>query len=183
MSMAATTHLLTVEEFMQLPDDSRGWRQELYHGEPITLPPPKLKHGLIRRNLVKLLEPWAEKGGLVDKEVGYRPVPQYQFWTADVAYLAAERFRQADPEDNVMGAPELVIEVLSPSNTAAEIYDKEQTCLANGSKEFWVVDPKRRTLRVTTQDGHTRTYVSGQAVPLGVLGSDATLRVDDVLAY
>jgi Uma2 family endonuclease len=181
--MAATTHLLTVEEFLQLPDDSRGWRQELYHGEPITVSPPKLNHSLIQRNLVKLIEPWAERGSLVHTEVGYLPLPEHEFWTADVAYLSAERFRRADPEDNIRGAPELVVEVLSPSNTAAEIYDKEQTCLANGSKEFWVADPKRRTLRVTTEDGRTKTYSAGQEVSLGVLGSDATIRVDDVFAY
>jgi Uma2 family endonuclease len=52
-------------------------------------------------------------------------------------------FRKPDREDNFRGASEKFIEVLLPSNTAAEIYDKEQICLANGAQEFWVADSDR----------------------------------------
>ena len=72
----------------------------------------------------------------------FAPLPEYELRVADVAYLSPERFAQADPEDYIRGAPDLVIEVLSPSNTAAEIYEKEKLCLENGSREFWVVDPE-----------------------------------------
>jgi Uma2 family endonuclease len=82
-----------------------------------------------------------------------------------------ERFRQADPEDNIRGAPELVIEVLSPSNTAAEILDKEQLCLANGTLEFWVVDPDRRHVRVSTSRGSARVYRPGDDIPLALFGN------------
>jgi len=68
------------------------------------------------------------------------------------------RFQQADPEDNIRGAPDLVIEVLSPSNTAVEIFEKERIGLSNGAQEFWVVDPDRRQVKVPTTDGRTVTY-------------------------
>lgn len=42
-----------------------------------------------------------------------------------------------DPDDYLRGAPDLIIEVLSPSNTATEICDKEKLCLENGAREFW----------------------------------------------
>ena len=58
-------------------------------------------------------------------------------------------------EDYLFGAPELVIEVLSPSNTASEMRDKRKLCLANGSVEFWVVDPEQREVEVSTPDGHS----------------------------
>ena len=66
---------------------------------------PKLKHFLIRRNLRELLTPLAESGSYVDTKVAYRPLPEHELWVADVAYVSAERFRQADPEDNIRGAP------------------------------------------------------------------------------
>jgi hypothetical protein len=64
-------------------------------------------------------------------------------------------------------------------NTAAEILDKEQLCLANGSCEFWVVDPVRRFIRVTAQGRH-QTYGSGDKIPLPLFGN-ATLTVDEIL--
>ena len=166
---------------MGLPEDP-GVRQELYHGELITMPPAKWKHFSIQRRLRMLLEPLAEAGSVVDKEMGYRPLPEHEVWIADVAYLCASRTLEVDPNGNVQGAPELVIEVLSPSNRAAEMYDKEQICLANGAKEFWVVDPKRRNVRVAVQDGRTATYLIGDRIPLSVLGSEALLSVEAVFS-
>ena len=84
-------------------------------------------------------------------------------------------------EGDLAGAPDLVIEVLSPSNTVTEIYDKEKLCLENGAQEFWVVDPDRRQVKISTPDGRTVTYPSGQAIPLPLFG-DATLQVNDIFA-
>lgn len=179
--MAATTHLMTVEEFRKLPEDSGPVYHELRHGEVVPVTRPKLKHSLVQRKLRRLLEPLAESGSYVDVEVAFRPLPEHELWAADVAYIPRERFQQADPEDNFHGAPEIVIEVLSPSNTAAEIYDKEQLCLQNGAREFWVVDPDRRQVKVSTPNGHTITYQSGQQIPLPLLGG-AKLTVDDIFA-
>jgi Uma2 family endonuclease len=177
--MAATTRLMTVEEFRALPEDRGPVYHELRHGELVTVTRPKLKHSLIQRSLREVLQPFAEPGSYVDTEVAFRPLPEHELWVADVAYLSAERFREVDPEDNIRGAPELVIEVLSPSNTAAEIYDKEQICLANGALEFWVVDAQRRQVKVSTPDGRTVTWQSGQEIPLP-FGRHAQVAVDDI---
>jgi Uma2 family endonuclease len=174
-------HLMTVAEFRKLPEDSGPVYHELRHGEIVTVTRPKLKHSLIQRNLRRLFEAVAEPGSYVDVEVAFRPLPEYELWVADVAYLCRDRFQQADPDDNVRGAPEIVVEVLSPSNSAAEIYDKEKLCLGNGAREFWVVDPDRRQVKVSTPDGHTITYQSGQQVPLPLFGG-AQVAVDDIFA-
>jgi Uma2 family endonuclease len=122
---AATTHLLTVEEFRKLPEDTGAVYHELRHGEVVAVTRPKLKHVLIQSRLRDLLQQFAPTDSLVESTMAFRPLPEHELWVADVAYLSAERFRQADPEDNIRGAPELVIEVLSPSNTASEILDKK----------------------------------------------------------
>ncbi len=79
-----------------------------------------------------------------------------------------------------MGAPELVVEVLSPSNSASEIFEKEELCLENGCQEFWVVDPKRHVVKVSTPDGASKTYQTGQKIPLMFGGA---LEVDAIFAY
>ena len=178
--MSATpTRLITVEEFRQLPEDKGPVYHELHHGEIVTIVRPKLKHSLIQGNLRDLLRKVAEPGSYVEIEMAFRPLPEYELWGADVAYLSAERFRTADPEDNIGGVPELVIEVLSPSNTAAEIAEKEQVCLANGAREFWVVDPKRRHVKVSSSEGSRHVYRSGQEIPLSLFGN-AVLAVDAI---
>ena len=77
------------------------------------------------------------------------------------------------------GAPELVIELLSPSNIPAEMLEKEQVCLATGAREFWVVDMDRRQVKFSTPDGNTVTYKSAQSIPL-LFAEGASLNVDQI---
>jgi Uma2 family endonuclease len=178
---ATTTHLVTVDEFLQLPEEDVAFYYELHHGEVVQLPRPKLKHYVIQGRLRDLLRAAAPPGGLLDIEMAFRALPEYEFRIADVAWVSRERWEQADLNDHIRGAPDLVIEVLSPSNTAAQIYDKEKLCLENGAKEFWVIDPDRRQVKISTPDGHTKTWRSGQEIPLPLFG-DARLAVDSIFA-
>lgn len=178
---ATTSQLMTVEEFRKLPEDNGPVYHELRHGEVSAVTRPKLRHALMQRSLRRLIEALAEPGSLVDTEVAYRALPEYELRAADVACVSAERFAVADQDDNIQGAPDLVIEVLSPSNTAAEIYDKEKLCLKNGAKEFWVVDPDRVQVKVSTPDGRTMTWHSGQEIPLPLF-QGARIAVNDIFA-
>jgi Uma2 family endonuclease len=178
--MAATpTRLMTVEEFRNLPEDSGPVYHELRHGELVTVTRPKLKHHLIQDHLVELLKPAAKAAGHVSMEFAFRAVPEYELRVADVAFVRWERLNATAPNDNLHGSPDLVIEILSPSNTVAEIYDKEKLCLENGAQEFWVVDPDRRQVKVSTPDGRTLTYQSGQEIPLPLLAG-AKLAVESI---
>jgi Uma2 family endonuclease len=180
LCMAATPiRLMTVEEFQKLPEDSGPFYHELRHGELVSVTRPKLKHTHIQKRPERLLEAAAGEAGTVVMEMSFRPLPEYELRVADVAYVSRHRWEQSDPEDNLAGAPELVIEVLSPSNTAAEIYDKEKLCVENGAQEFWVVDPDRCQVKVSTPDGRTTTYVSGEEIPLLLFGG-AKLAIDAI---
>src|SRR4051794_31288499 len=179
--MAVSTHLLTVAEFRQLPEDGGPVYHELRHGEVVPVTRPKFKHHLIQSRLRDRLKALAPQGAFVEYEVAFRALPEHELRVADVAFIAAERVAGIDPDDNLHGAPDLVIEVLSPSNTAAEIYDKEKLCLENGAREFWVVDPDRRQVKVSTADGHTITYPSGQQIPVPLFGT-AHVAVNDIFA-
>lgn len=168
---------MTVEEFRKLPEDSGPVYHELRHGELVAVSRPKLKHCRIQSRVVDFLKPAARPLGDVFAEFAFRGLPEYELRVADVAFVAKERLDAADPDDNLHGAPDLVIEILSPSNTIAEIYDKEKLCLENGAKEFWVVDADRRQVKISTPDGHTITWHSGQEIPVRLFGG-ARLPVD-----
>ncbi|HEY1337770.1 MAG TPA: Uma2 family endonuclease [Bryobacteraceae bacterium] len=179
--MAATiTRQMTVEEFRSLPETGPFY-YELRNGELVKVTRPKMKHQRLQRKLRILLEAAAGQMGVVECEVAFRALADFDLRVADVAYVNRERWESVDDEDNLHGAPDLVVEILSPSNTVSEILDKEKLCLENGCSEFWLVDGDRRQIKVSTPDGITTTYRSGQEIPLRVFGG-GSLKVDAVFA-
>jgi len=128
---------------------------------------------------MKLLDRAAGETGEVGIEMGYRPVPDHEYWYPDVAFLSRERWDAVPDKGNIQGPPELVVEVLSPSNTVAEISYKKELCLENGAREFWQVNIERKRIEVSTADGHSVTYKSGQQVPL-FFAPGKTLAIDEV---
>jgi Uma2 family endonuclease len=169
---------MTFAEFERLPE-AQNARYELHHGELVQVPPAKWKHFVIQERMRLLIADAAGAAGHVVTQIAFKPLPDHEYWIADVAFVSKERWEQTDPDGYFQGAPDLVIEIVSPSNTAAEMLDKETTCLENGARQFWVVDEDRRQVKVSTPDGHTVTYKSGQEIPLffgGVLSVDAIFR-------
>lgn len=171
---------MTFAEFEQLPNPTFG-RYELRHGEPVIVAPPKLKHSTVQRRLRRLLEAAAGETGIVDTEFGFKPLPEREYRIADVVFILQARWQGIDLNGYFEGAPELVVEILSPSNTRKEMLDKRKLCLENGSREFWVVDIDQRQVEVSTPDGRPVTYKSGQQIPL-FFATGALLDVDAVFA-
>jgi Uma2 family endonuclease len=170
---------MTVEQFQQLPLDKGPMVHELHHGEVVTLTRPKAKHYKLQPRLADLLRPTAAPLGFIGIEIPFRAVPQFDLRAADVAFVSRERWDAIDPEDNLRGAPELVIEVKSESNTWAELRERASLCLANGCQDFWVVDDKARTITAIAPDGKAVQYSGEDCVPLPLFGGDG-LRVADV---
>ena len=162
--MAAQSIPLTVEEYERIPDPPGG-RYELHHGQLVFVTYPVRQRKDLQRHLRKLIEPIAEPlGYLVDTEYPYRPLPENEVWGADVACVQYAG-HMLDPKW-LIGSPELVIEVKSPSNTKAELSDKAMVTLAGeGSVEFWIADAGPRTVTVHTRQG-MRVYRAGKSVPL-----------------
>jgi Uma2 family endonuclease len=170
---------MTFAEFERTPDPPSGFRQELRHGELVNVPPPKIEHTRVQWRIRRLLESAAGAAGIVDKEIGFRPRREDEWRVADVAFVAKARWDLAS--DYLEGAPEIVVEVLSPSNSAAEMIEKETICLENGCQEFWLVDPGLQLVRVSTPDGRAVTYRNGQDIPLPLL-NDGRLAVSEIFA-
>jgi Uma2 family endonuclease len=171
--------LMTVEQFRELPLDRGPWLHELRYGEIVTSTRPNSGEYKLQTRLAHLLETRAGQLGVVGIEMPFRAVPQFDLRAADVAFVSRERWDAIDPEDNLRGAPELVIEVKSESNTWAELSERASLCLANGCRDFWIVDETARTITAIAPDGKAVQYSSEGCVPLPLFGSDC-LRVSDV---
>ena len=177
--MATVPALMTVEQFQELPLDKGPVLHELHHGEVVTLTRPKAKHYRLQKRLERLLETRAGDLGVVGIEMPFRAVPQFDLRAADVAFVSRERWEAIDLEANLRGAPEMVIEVKSPSNTWAELRERASLCLANGCRDFWIVDEKARTVTAIAPDGKAVLYSGEDCVPLPLFGGDG-LRLADV---
>lgn len=178
--MAALPHLITVAEFRQLPEGGE-FAYELHHGEVVAVTRPRARHLKLQLRLMRLLEPKLRPFGEVAIECPYRPLSEFDLRVADVAAVSRARWDAIDPDDNLHGAPELVIEVKSPSNTQAQLEELVALCLNRGALECWIVDPVNQSVTVMHPDGSAQTFTSGSALPLAAFGSDS-LTVDEIFA-
>ena len=170
---------LTVEEYERIPNPPGG-RYELHHGEAVFVTYPLHNHKELQRRLRKSIETVAERSGfIVDTEFPYRPFPENEVWGADVACVSVARYDAI--EQWLVGSPELVIEVKSPSNTKAEMHDKAMTTLAGeGAAEFWIVDPATRTVVVHSAARGMQVYGENLAVPVPLF--DASICLSELFA-
>jgi Uma2 family endonuclease len=178
--MAALPQLVTVAEFRELPEGG-NFAYELHHGEVVAVTRPKAGHWKLQARLRRLLESKLRDFGEVAVEMPYRPLAEFEFRAADVGVLSWARCDALDPDSDLFGAPELVIEVKSPSSTRIQLRKLVTLCLANGAIECWIVDTKKRSVTVMRRDGSPTVYASGDRIPLTAFGSDS-LAVDEIFA-
>lgn len=164
MMPPAHSTLLTVEEFAKLKDPPAG-RYELHHGELVLVPPPVDEHAHVQRQLMLILNRICTDW-YVRVKFAFRPFPEYEVWVADIGMVSKQRFRDTPRQGWLDGSPDLVVEVVSPSNRPQDLTDREQTCFRGGCREFWVVDPDAKSIRVSTPDGDTHTYSIAGEIPL-----------------
>ena len=136
----------TFEEYARLPDD--GYRTELVRGMVVREPQPVYVHGRVQARLLYHLEAFIERSGLALVCVG--PIGSILARNPDTvrgpdaAVIRAERLPPGHHVGFLDGAPDLVIEIVSPSNTARQIREKVTDYLTAGAKCVWVIDPRRR---------------------------------------
>lgn len=150
----ATSTLLTLEQFSALPefDERTGCSYELDHGELIIVSPQGWEHEDLKNNLCELLRTHLRRTGMHRRavvETGF--VLDEDSWRKpDIAVMSEETLRRADKDRKrpLDGAPELSIEIASPSETSAMIGRKVDHFLAAGSKTIWVLYPDTKQVHV-----------------------------------
>lgn len=155
---------ITAAEFWRLPGDKKY--QELVRGEVVEAMPPGGTHGRIVARLLARLQMWAESGnyGNVSPELGYRLFENPDTVRGpDVSFVAEERIPATGiPQAFWELAPDLAVEVVSPTETASDVQTKIQDYLTAGAKLVWVAYPASRIVVVHTPDGLSRTLQGDQ---------------------
>jgi len=160
--MGATTTMVTVREFLQMPE-LEDERRELIGGEIVTMGFGKAPHEVVKKNLLRILVIWLAKN--------------------PIAELFAETLFQLDDNSSLMpdlsvvfpghiatgttdwpqGGPGIPIEVVS-SETAARLEKKIDLYLAHGSKSVWVVFPEQRVVRIYDASGRSTKFEQNQTL-------------------
>ena len=149
--MTTETRLLTAEDLYALPK-SEG-RSELIDGVLIEMGPEAYESGEIAGGLAGRL--WQHTnppklGSILTGDPGFILARDPDRVRApDVAFISAARVPQGDLRRRFMeGAPDLAVEVVSPSDTAHEVHAKALEWLRGGARLVWVLFPQTRTVMV-----------------------------------
>lgn len=169
--MSVQEKLMTIAEFEALldtlPDD--GKKYELTHGVLIEMPPPKPNHNLIAAWIVTFVNLYLLKNklGLAITEMGVRLfADDSTLYFPDVAYISFARLPDPDLTKYIPMAPDLAVEIVSPSNTSEEISTKVSDYLRAGTQLVWVIYPKTQMTYVYQPDGRYQ-IVDGNGVLSG----------------
>lgn len=173
---------LTYEDLARIPDDDL--RREIIDGELFVTPAPAIRH---QRAVVRILRALAEYADGHGGEVLPAPTDVY-FTERDVVepdVLFIRRDNAERVEDRfIRGAPDLVVEVSSPSTRRVDLVRKRALYGANGVPEYWFVDLEADRVEVYVNGpegyGPPTIYTSGQDVRSEVLAG-LSVPVDDVV--
>ena len=168
--MAVSTNLMTADELLMLPDD--GKRYELIEGVLNERALAEAVHGLTAMEAGVLLYQFVYPRGL---GAVFAPGTGFVLSTdpdtvraPDAAFVAAERLPTGDlPAGHLRLAPDLVVEVVSPSDTASELQSKVCTWLDAGCRLVWVVHPATRSVTVYRSREDVRVLGEGDALDGG----------------
>lgn len=152
--MSAQTELkISTEAFLAFVNQPENAEKffELHEGEIVEMPSPILLHALIVAQLVYLIRRFLEQfplGVVVGDNCDFL-ITENTVLRPDVAYIQHERISSLPKY--LSGAPDLAVEVVSPSNSAKEIAFKVESYLKHGSHIVWTVYPEDKTVRVHTR--------------------------------
>jgi Uma2 family endonuclease len=174
-----TTKPVTAEQFGEIYDDGRF---DLIDGEVYRLSPSKSWHGAVSGRLSGELYIYARAHG------GDSPTAEGGYLVAhnpdsvlcpDASYIGAEKKLLADnhKDDWYLFAPDIAVEVLSPSESRRSIARKVALYLAAGTAQVWVVDTKRETLTMHAANADSQTLTAHDTLDGGAALPGFTLEL------
>jgi len=164
--------MMTAEEFLaySVPDA----KAELVRGELRVTPPPGGPHGTAASNLIFMVAAHVRNhalGRAFADGIGYEllRLPR-TVRVPDGSFVRAERLPETGIGPGLLQlAPDLAIEVLSPSESASELEEKLDDYLVSGTALVWVVDPARRAVMIVAVDAPVRWLREGDTLDGGAV--------------
>jgi Uma2 family endonuclease len=143
------TKVWTAEDYLLLGEIKTPC--QLINGELIMSPAPSPHHQRISGKLFRLFDTARKTSG----EVFYAPIDLYldqkNIFQPDLLYIP-EVNKSFITDKGIEGPPDLVVEIISPSNSYTDRNFKKKIYLAFGVKEYWIVDPGNKTIEVYTPE-------------------------------
>lgn len=172
---------MTLAEFKALPETTTP--TELIRGELIVSPSPRNKHQDSVFGTAKVIDQRKPDGRVV-----IAPMDVYldgdNVLQPDVFWASADGMCKLGEDDYWYGAPDLVVEVISPTSAARDRGDQFDIYEASGVREYWLIDPEGRYIEVYTRVDNRFTrqglYMPGQTFTSNVLGG-ASIEVNALL--
>jgi Uma2 family endonuclease len=173
-----------VADYLALPDEPRC---ELIYGRFYMAPAPRVRHQEVTALLYERLRAEVEQTG---GRVIFAPVDvvlaEHSVLQPDVVYFSAERCHLV--RDRIEGAPDLVIEVLSPETERRDRGPKLRLYAESGVREYWIVDPAVQSFEslvnaggqfavaLAEDDVYASTVVTGLTVDLAAFWREVDRR-------
>ncbi|MEK7250775.1 MAG: Uma2 family endonuclease [Bacteroidota bacterium] len=143
--LTETIERKTVSDYEELPE---GAPYQLINGELVMNPAPHFFHQRIIARLTTHLNLFVEKHNLGDVAVSPDVyLSETDIFQPDIVFVSNERLNLI-VEGRVKGAPDLAIEVLSPSTGYYDLSHKKNLYESSGVKEYWIVYPQEETIEV-----------------------------------
>ena len=152
---------LTYEDYASLPDDERC---ELIDGELIPMPSPKEIHQKILKLMTRSFFPLEARGLGIFYFAPFDVIlSRFNVVQPDLIFVSGAR-SHIITEDNIRGAPDLVVEILSPSTAGYDRTTKRDLYARHGVREYWLIDPyaKTATVLILGANGYDTHAVYGE---------------------
>lgn len=156
----------TFDDLMQFDETER---YEIYDGRLIPMAPsPNTYHQRLVTRLFRLLDGFVQARQLGEVFVAPFDVVMAKDNTAQPDLLFIARENAGIVQNWVFGAPDLVVEILSPSSIRRDRYEKQEQYARFGVKEYWIVDPANHSLEILTLEDkrfvvHSSAAETGEA--------------------
>jgi Uma2 family endonuclease len=154
----------TYEDYCRLPND--GWIYEVIEGELYISPARQTRHQRSGGRIFALFLNFAEEQDAGEPYISPIDVILPGLATPvqpDVIFVSKER-SEIIKEDRIEGAPDIVVEVLSPGNWLVDRREKFRVYAKAGVREYWIVDPKVRTIELFCLRGSTYALIGKNGV-------------------
>lgn len=163
-------------------------RVEYLNGDIVMTPARSPHHQIIVTNLLLLLGQHAMQNGLglvLPAPLDVVLSKEAQIAQPDLIFIAKARAPKLVTRSAITGAPDLVLEIISPSTARADRKIKPPLYARYGVAEFWLVDPEDQSVEVFVLDGETYRvagiYLAGDTIKAGRF-ADAQIAINSIFA-